>query len=104
MSTASVAAPSPPSLRLPFPLMVTAFCLLWSSAYAVAKVAMMDCPPLLVLTIRFFLAGLLMVAAAAMSGVPLRLSRRDLLLFAALGIANQAVFLGVGYLGLRSIS
>jgi drug/metabolite transporter (DMT)-like permease len=104
MSTASVAAPSSPSLRLPLPLMVAAFCVLWSSAYSVAKLAIADCPPLLLLTIRFLLAGLLMFVAAAVSGVSLRLSRRDVLLFAALGIANQAIFLSVGYLGLLSIS
>lgn len=84
--------------------MVAAFCLLWSSAYAVAKLAIIDCPPLLLLTFRFLLAGVVMLSGAALSGIPLRLSRRDLLLFAALGVANQAAYLGIGYLGLKSIS
>ena len=39
------------------PLMIAAFCLLWSSAFAVAKLALADCPPLLLLTARFLLAG-----------------------------------------------
>jgi drug/metabolite transporter (DMT)-like permease len=86
------------------PLMVAAFCLLWSSAFAVAKLAMADCPPLLLLTARFLLAGAVMLGAAALAGMRWSLSRRDLLVFAALGLANQAIYLGLGYIGMRSIS
>jgi drug/metabolite transporter (DMT)-like permease len=84
--------------------MVAAFCLLWSSAYAVAKVALIDCPPLLLLTFRFLTAGVVMLGAAAATGISLKISRRNLILFAALGVANQAAYLGIGYLGLRSIA
>ena len=84
--------------------MVAAFCRLWSSAYAVAKLGMADCPPLLLLTARFMLAGVIMLGAAAATGVSLRMSRRDLLLFAALGVANQAAYLGIGWVGLKTIS
>jgi drug/metabolite transporter (DMT)-like permease len=103
MRTASLAISSP-SVRISIPLMVVAFCLLWSSAFGVAKVALADCPPLLLLTFRFLLAGVVMLGAAALTGVPLKLSRRDLILFAVLGIANQAAYLGIGYVGLKSIS
>jgi drug/metabolite transporter (DMT)-like permease len=95
---------SPQDFRIPLPLMVAGFCLLWSSAFAVAKIGIADCPPLLLLTFRFLLAGALMLGAAAVTGVSLRLGRRDLLLFAALGIANQAAYLGLGYVGMRTIS
>jgi drug/metabolite transporter (DMT)-like permease len=103
MRSASLAISSP-GFRIPLPLMVVAFCLLWSSAYAVAKVAIVDCPPLLLLTFRFLLAGVVMLSAAALSGISLKISRRDLLLFAALGVANQAAYLGIGYVGLKSIA
>jgi drug/metabolite transporter (DMT)-like permease len=103
MRTADVAV-STYDFRIPLPLMVAAFCLLWSSAFAVAKIGIADCPPLLLLTFRFLLAGALMLGAAAVTGVSLKLKRRDLLLFAALGIANQAAYLGLGYVGLRTIS
>jgi len=97
------AAASPP-LRLPLPVLVGAFCLLWASAFSVAKLAIADCPPLLALTGRFLAAGAVMLGAAAIYGLPLRLGRRDLLIFAILGIANQAVYLGLGYIAMRSIS
>jgi drug/metabolite transporter (DMT)-like permease len=103
MRPASVALASPP-FAIPFPLKILAFCLLWSSAFSVAKLAIADCPPLILLAVRFLLAGVIMLGVAALNGVSLKLSRRDLALFAVLGIANQAVYLGVGYLGLRSIS
>ena len=103
MRTADLAISSP-SFRIPIPFMVAAFCLLWSAAYAVAKLGMQDCPPLLMLTARFMLAGIIMLGAAAATGVSLRMSRRDLLLFAALGIANQAAYLGIGWVGLKTIS
>src|ERR1700704_3643612 len=106
MRTANIALPpsgSSLALNIPLPLMVAAFCLLWSSAFAVAKLAIADCPPLILLAARFLLAGVIMLAGAAVHGVPWALGRRDLLLFATLGIANQAVYLGLGYVGMRSI-
>jgi drug/metabolite transporter (DMT)-like permease len=103
MRPTSIAAPAPTEFRIPFPMMVAAFCLLWASAFSVAKLAMADCPPLLLLTIRFLLAGVVVLGAAAAFGVPLKLDRRNLLLFATLGVANQAAYLGLGYIGLRSI-
>jgi drug/metabolite transporter (DMT)-like permease len=103
MRSRSIAVPTPVA-PIPLPLMVVAFCLLWSSAFAVAKLAMADCPPLILLATRFLLAGVVMLAAAAFHGVPWNLGRRDLLVFAALGVANQAVYLGLGYVGLRSVS
>src|SRR5207342_3204688 len=58
----------------------------------------------LVLTARFLLAALFVFAAAPAIGLPLKLSRRDALIFVLLGIANQAAYLGLSYLGIRSIS
>jgi drug/metabolite transporter (DMT)-like permease len=103
MRTANIAV-RPSIAPIPLPFLVAAFCLLWSSAFAVAKLAIADCPPLLLLTGRFLVAGAVMLGAAAIHGTPWRLSRRDVLVFAALGIANQAMYLGLGYVGMRSIS
>jgi drug/metabolite transporter (DMT)-like permease len=108
MRTANIALSSPsatsPSLLFPLPVLVGAFCLLWPPAFSVAKLAIADCPPLLVLTARFLLAGAFMLGAAAIYGVPSKLSRRDVVIFALLGIANQAAYLGLSYVGIRSIS
>src|SRR5262245_62269395 len=91
--------------EIPFPLRVAAFCLLWSLAFSAAKLALFDCPPLLLLTARFLIAGVVMLGAAAVSGTSWRnLARRDLFALAGLGIANNALYLGLNYIGMRSIS
>ncbi len=95
---------TPQAFRLPLPILIAAFCLLWASAFSVAKLAVGDCPPLLVLTARFLLAGVVMLGAGALFGVPFNLSRRDVVVFSVLGIANQAAYLGLSYVGIRSIS
>jgi drug/metabolite transporter (DMT)-like permease len=102
----AVASAFPPSTTpIPLPLLVVAFCLLWSSAFSAAKIALADCPPLLLLTARFLIAGVVVLGAAAVSGTNWRgLARRDLLALAGLGIANNALYLGLNYIGMRSIS
>ncbi len=88
-------------LRLPLPLMVTAFCLIWSAAFAVSKLAIFDCPPLLLISVRCLLAGLIVLGAAALAGPRPHISGRDLALFTLLGIANYALYLGGNYVGIR---
>jgi drug/metabolite transporter (DMT)-like permease len=106
MRTALPAVPvtQPFAWTLPLPIMVMAFCLLWASAFSVGKMAIADCPPLLFLAVRFLAAGVLMMGLAAASGLLWTLSKRDVLVFAALGIANQAVYLGIGFIALKTVS
>jgi drug/metabolite transporter (DMT)-like permease len=100
-----VAIPVPAAIAVnPMPVMIAAFVVLWSSAFAVAKVALADCPPLLLLMARFLLAGAIILGAVAVMRTPWRLSRRDLAALALLGVANNALYLGLNYVGMRSIS
>jgi drug/metabolite transporter (DMT)-like permease len=104
-----IALPSVPvayqsTWTLPLPVMVVTFCILWSAAFAVAKVAIVDCPPLLLLSARFLAAGAIILGIAFVTRAPWTLSRRDLLFLAIVGIANQALYLGLGYIGLQEIS
>lgn len=100
----ATAPPLASTSRLRLALMVLAFILLWSSAFSAGKIAVADCPPLIFLAVRFLAAGVLMMALAAMLGIPWTLARRDVAVFAALGVANQAVYLGIGYIALKSVS
>jgi drug/metabolite transporter (DMT)-like permease len=92
------------SHAVPLPLLVGSFVVLWSSAFAVGKLALLDCPPFLLLVGRCFGGALVMLLPVALNRVPWTLSRRDVLVFALLGFANQALFLGLGYVGLRYLS
>ncbi len=106
MSQLALTASPPATIasRLKLPLMVGAFILLWSSAFAVGKIAIADCPPLIFLAIRFLAAGVLMMGIAAVSGIHWTLSKRDVVVFAALGVANQAMYLGIGFIALKTVS
>src|ERR1700689_2423884 len=49
----------------PLPLYIGAFCLLWSFAFVAGKIGVTDCPPLILLTARFSLAGFLILGISA---------------------------------------
>jgi drug/metabolite transporter (DMT)-like permease len=88
----------------PLPLYIGLFCLLWSFAFVAGKIGVTDCPPLILLTARFSLAGILILGISALRGDGWNLSWRDTLVFAVLGIANNALYLGLGYTGLQTVS
>src|SRR6187399_3117862 len=88
----------------PLPLYITLFCLLWSFAFVAGKIGVTDCPPLILLTARFSLAGLLILGISALRREGLWLSWRDTAAFALIGIANNALYLGLGYTGLQTVS
>jgi len=98
------------SVKLPrtavnlLPLQIGTFCVLWSFAFIAGKIAVTDSPPLLMLSARFLLAGALILGAALLRRDGTRLSWRDAAVFAILGVANNALYLGLGYVGLRSVS
>jgi drug/metabolite transporter (DMT)-like permease len=88
----------------PLPLYITVFCLLWSFAFIAGKIGVTDCPPLILLAARFLAAGILILVIAAFRRDALPLSLREVVVFAILGVANNALYLGLGYTGLKSVS
>lgn len=97
----SMSAPGSRFNALPFAIGL--FCLLWSYAFVAGKIGVTHCPPLILLAARFSLAGILILGATLIRG-DWSLSWRDALIFAVLGIANNALYLGLGYTGLQSVS
>src|ERR1700710_1329877 len=85
----------------PLPLYIGLFCLLWSFAFVAGKIGVTDCPPLILLTARFSLAGILILGISALRGEVSLLSWRDTGVFAVLGLANNALYLSLGYTGLQ---
>lgn len=101
--------PLPSSLAPSFSIdgtlvLIVLFCLIWSSAFAAAKTALADCPPLLLLSARFLLAGGVLLAACAMLGALRRVGWRTLALFAGIGVLNNAAYLGFSYMGMTTVS
>ena len=84
-------------------VMGLAFALVWSSAYATARVIVADAGPLLSLAIRFTLSGAIAVGIGAALGQSLRLGRaqwRAVLLF---GLCQNAIYLGLNFVAMQWI-
>ncbi|SHN71867.1 DMT family transporter [Bradyrhizobium erythrophlei] len=103
MSLAPPVTMSRPSFNS-LPLYIVVFCLLWSFAFVAGKTAVTYCPPLILLAARFSLAGVLILGITALRGERWSLSLRDALVFAVIGVANNALYLGLGYTGLQTVS
>ncbi len=86
------------------PLAIALFCLLWSFAFVAGKIGVTDCPPLILLTARFSLAGILILGFSALRREAWQLTWREAAKFAVLGVANNALYLGLGYTGLKYVS
>jgi len=100
-------APSPALSRrafVPLPVIIVVFCLLWSFAFVAGKIAVTDCPPLILLAARFSLAGVLILGISALRRDAFTMAWRDVAAFAIVGVANNALYLGLGYTGLQSVS
>src|SRR5580658_7060795 len=98
----SVAVPRPTFNWLP--LYIALFCLLWSFAFVAGKIGVTYCPPLILLAARFLLAGILILAISAFRSEAWQMTWRDAAIFAILGVANNALYLGLGYTGLKTVS
>ena len=98
----AVAVPHPAFNWLP--IYIAVFCLIWSFAFVAGKIGVTDCPPLLFLTVRFLLAGILILGISALRSERWDLGWRDVVVFSILGVANNALYLGLGYTGLQTVS
>ena len=79
------------------------FSLMWSSAYATARIIVADAPPLSALALRFIISGLIAVALARALGQSWRLTApqwRSTILF---GICQHGIYLGLNFVALQWI-
>lgn len=90
--------------KFALPLAVGLFCLTWSSAFAAGKIALADSPPLLLLCLRFLAAGALMLVAAALLGRGPWPRGRDLAAHVLVGLLGNALYLGLSYSGMVTVS
>lgn len=86
------------------PALILLFCLLWSSAFTAGKISILDAPPLLLLALRFLVAGTLLTAVMMLWRGPQAIRRAEIGRLALLGILNYALYLGLGYIGMTTIS
>lgn len=84
--------------------MGVAFVLMWSSAFSVAKLALVDAPPLLLLTARFALSGVLAVGIALALGQRLPANPRSLATIGMLGVCQNTIYLGLFFVAMTWVT
>jgi len=84
-------------------LMGLSFVLMWSSAFTSAKVAVVYASPLLLLSVRFLISGLLAMAIAKALGQRISLSRKQWGAVALFGLLQNGIYLGANFVAMQWI-
>lgn len=80
-----------------------AFALMWSSAFASARLIVTEAPPLTALALRFWISGGLAVAIAAALGQSPRLTRAQARATLVFGICQNALYLGLNFVAMQTV-
>lgn len=84
-------------------LMGTLFALMWSSAFASARIIVAEAPPLTSLSLRFLIAGALAVGIARSMGQSWRLPRAQARAVIIFGLCQNALYLGLNFVALQRV-
>lgn len=84
-------------------LMGLAFALMWSSAFTSARIIVADASPLLALSARYLISGLLGVGIALYLGQSWRLTKAQWRATIIFGILQNAVYLGLNFVAMQTI-
>ena len=76
-------------------LMGLAFALMWSSAFATARIIVAEVPPFTTLALRFAVSGGIAVIAALVMGQSWRLTRAQAIAVIAFGLCQNGLYLGL---------
>jgi drug/metabolite transporter (DMT)-like permease len=77
------------------------FSLMWSSAFATARIIVVDAPPLYALALRFLLSGLLAVAIARALGATWRMAPGQWRSVAIFGLLQNTAYLGLNFVAMQ---
>lgn len=84
-------------------LMGVTFALMWSSAFATARIIVADAPPLAALSLRFLISGLIAVIIARALGQTWRLTAPQARLVILFGLCQNALYLGLNFVAMQSV-
>lgn len=79
------------------------FALIWSSAFASARIIVEAMPPLTALSIRFLISGLIGIAIAGAMGQALRLGPGQWRAVIIFGLCQNALYLGLNFVAMQWI-
>ena len=80
-----------------------AFALIWSSAFTSARIIVADAPPMLALSLRFMISGLIGAGLARSMGQSWKLTPDQWKATIVFGICQNALYLGLNFVAMQSI-
>lgn len=83
--------------------MGVAFSLMWSSAFATARIIVADAPPLHALALRFLISGLIAIALARALGQSWHLTRAQWRATFVFGLCQNGIYLGLNFVAMQSV-
>ena len=84
-------------------LMGVSFSMMWSSAFATARIIVADAPPLHALTLRFLISGLIAVVIARAMGQTWHLTRAQWRATMIFGLCQNGIYLGLNFVAMKSV-
>ena len=84
-------------------LMGVSFSFIWSSAFTSAKILVTAASPLMVLSLRFFISGLLGIALARVLGQKIKLNKGEWTVVVIIGISQNAIYLAFNFIAMQWI-
>lgn len=86
------------------PVLAIVFCMIWSSAFVATKLGLQSSPPLILASVRFLIAGPLMILIALALRHAFPGDLRSMSLLALLGVLNNSLYLGLTFVSLETVS
>ena len=80
-----------------------AFALIWSSAFTSARIIVADAPPILSLSLRFLISGLIGIALARCLGQSWRLTAGQWRATIVFGLCQNALYLGLNFVAMQTV-
>lgn len=79
------------------------FAAIWASAFTATRVVVVQMPPLWALVVRFGISALIAIGLAAAMGQSMRLSRAEWRTVIVFGLCQNALYLGLNWMGMQWI-
>ena len=84
-------------------LMGVSFSFIWSSAFTSAKIIVTAASPLMALSLRFLISGLVGIALARMLGQKIQLNKGEWTVVVIIGISQNALYLAFNFIAMQWI-
>jgi probable blue pigment (indigoidine) exporter len=78
-----------------------AFAFMWSSAFASARIIVASAPPMMALSVRFLISGLIGIAIARALGQSWNLTRAQWRAVLIFGLSQNALYLGLNFIAMQ---